>query len=83
MPLLRSGPPPEVCLEIDEAWERAQWALPDGVWLDFETAPDRRRAWGVLRLVDGSVLERLSASDAIAIACGDAAIVALPGGQSV
>jgi hypothetical protein len=82
MSFLRSGPPPEVCFEIDEAWERAQWPLPDGVWLDFESEAGEPRAWGVLRLQDGTALERLGAAEAVALACGDAAMVALPG-QSV
>jgi hypothetical protein len=33
------------------------------------------RAWGELRLDDGTFLTTISASEALAIACGDAAVV--------
>ena len=33
---LPPGPPPEVLAEIDEAWERAQRPLPEGLVLDFD-----------------------------------------------
>jgi hypothetical protein len=74
----RPGPPPEVLWEIGEAWERAQEPLPEGLELDFESEPRLGRAWGVLRLADGTVVERLRAATAVAIACGDAALVAAP-----
>jgi hypothetical protein len=61
-------------MEIDEAWERAQRPLPEGLRLDFESDPTLGRAVGVLRLPDGTVLDRLRASEALAIACGDAAV---------
>jgi hypothetical protein len=67
------GPPPEVLWEIGEAWERAQEALPGGLELDFESDPVLGRAWGVLRLADGTVVEHLGAATAVALACGDAA----------
>jgi hypothetical protein len=76
MPLLRSGPPPEVRREVREAWERAQCPLPDGVVLDFESSSAEARAWGVLRLADGTPIARLSAAEVMAIACGDAAVLA-------
>jgi hypothetical protein len=69
-----AGPPPEVCAEIDEAWERAQRPLPDGVVLDFERLPAVGRAWGMLRLADGTALASLTAAEAIGIACGDAVL---------
>jgi hypothetical protein len=72
------GLPPEVLAEIDEAWGRAQRPLPEGLVLDFEREPELGRAWGVLRLDDGFVLDRISASEALAIACGDAAVLAAP-----
>ena len=68
------GPPPEVHAEIGEAWERAQRPLPDGVVLDFERVSGLGRAWGVLRAADGALVERISAAEALAIACGDAAV---------
>jgi hypothetical protein len=71
---LPSGPPPEVCAEIDEAWERAQRPIADSLTLDFESEPALGRAWGVLRRADGPVVERISATQALAIACGDAAV---------
>ena len=39
--------------------------------LGFDSAPSVRRAWGELRLPDGSVVARLRASEAVALACGD------------
>jgi hypothetical protein len=76
------GPPPEVLTEIGEAWERAQEALPEGLELDFVSDPALGRAWGVLRLADGTVVEHLAATTAVAIACGDAAVLA-PSGLAV
>ena len=73
-----SGPPPEVLAEIDEAWGRAQRPLPEGLVLDFESEPRLGRAWGVLRLDDGCVVDRISAAEALAIACGDAAVLPVP-----
>jgi hypothetical protein len=73
-----SGPPPEVLWEIGEAWERAQEPLPAGLELDFESEPLLGRAWGVLRLGDGTVVEHVSAGTALAIACGDAAVLPEP-----
>jgi hypothetical protein len=71
---LAPGPPPEVCAEIDEAWERARRPLPDGVVLELERLPALGRAWGVLRLADGMELEPLTAAEVVAIACGDAMV---------
>jgi hypothetical protein len=65
------GPPPEVLEEIGEAWERAQDADPM-LLLDFESEPRLARAWGVLRRGDGTVIERVPAAVAVALACGDA-----------
>jgi len=73
---LPAGPPPEVEVEIDAAWERAQ-ALVDGAYeLLFDNDPERRRAWGELQLPGGVPVLGLSASEALALACGDP--VALP-----
>jgi len=73
---LPAGPPPEVLDEIDAAWERAQ-ALVDGVYeMQFERHPATHRAWGELVWPDGTPALRLTASEAVAIACGDP--VALP-----
>jgi hypothetical protein len=75
---LPPGPPPEVLAEIDEAWGRAQRPLPEGVILDFVSEPRFGRAWGVLRLDDGTTLDHIAASEALAIACGDATVLAVP-----
>jgi hypothetical protein len=66
------GPPPEVLDEIAAAWERAQEPLPDGLELGFATVPSLGRAWGELRLADGTLVASIAASEALAIACGDA-----------
>jgi hypothetical protein len=67
---LPAGPPPEVLGEIDAAWERAQ-ALVD-FELCFEIDASRpHRAYGELRRPDGTLERRLTASEAVAIACGD------------
>ena len=68
---LPSGPPPEVLDEIAIAWERAQEPLPDALELYFASEPALGRAWGELRL-DGKLVTSIPASEAIAIACGDA-----------
>jgi hypothetical protein len=73
---LPPGPPPEVLAEIDEAWGRAQRPLPEGLLLHFESEPQLGRAWGVLRMADGTAVDRISASEALALACGDAAVLA-------
>ena len=73
---LPAGPPPEVQDEIGAAWERAQKPV-DGVYeLAFSSNAALRRAWGELRRPDGTPALRLTASEALAIACGDP--VALP-----
>ena len=69
---LLNGPPPEVLDEVGAAWERAQVPLPDGLELWFASEPALGRAWGELRLEDGDLVAGISASEAIAIACGDA-----------
>ena len=69
---LQYGPPPEVLDEIAAAWERAQEPLPDGLELHFASEPALGRAWGELRLDDGELVAGISASEAIALACGDA-----------
>lgn len=78
-PSLRmTGPPPEVLDEIAAAWERARAPLSDALELCFASAPDIGRAWGELRLTGGDVVARIPASEAIAIACGDAALRLAP-----
>ena len=74
---LPPGPPPEVLDEIGQAWERAQ-ALVEGAYeLHFEHDRELRRAWGELHLPGGLPVLRLSATDALAIACGDPVALAV------
>ena len=68
---LPAGPPPEVLDEIDAAWERAQGLLDGELELHFEADHGAHRAFGELRRPDGSVERRLTATEALAIACGD------------
>jgi len=70
-PLL--GPPSHVLAEVDAAWERAQDLIAGELELHFE-----RFLGGVLaelRVPGGETVERLTASEALALACGDAALV--------
>ena len=67
-----AGPPPEVLLEIDIAWERSREMFASDLALHFEVDTVHAEVWAELRLADGSVVERLTASEALAIACGDA-----------
>ena len=66
------GPPPEVLLQLDVAWERARELFDSDLALHFEVDAGLGRVWAELRLADGTVAERLSASEALALACGDA-----------
>ena len=66
-----NGPPPEVLDEIAAAWERAQEPVCDVLELSFASEPALGRAWGELRC-DGALMTAISASEALAIACGDA-----------
>jgi hypothetical protein len=63
--------PNELLDEVAAAWERAQAPLLASLELGFDSAPSVRRAWGELRLPDGSVVARVRASEALALACGD------------
>jgi hypothetical protein len=69
---LPAGPPPEVLQQIDVAWERARELFASDVELHFEVDAEIGRVWAELRAADGSLLERLSASEALALACGAA-----------
>jgi hypothetical protein len=75
---LPSSPPPEVLDEVFAAWERAQEPLPESLALHFVSEPVLGRGWGELRLDDGTFLTSISASEALAIACGDAAVLPAP-----
>jgi hypothetical protein len=79
MPRFRStnpdlqAPPPEVLQQIDVAWERARELFESDLELHFEIDAACGRVWAELRRPDGSVAELLSATEALALACGDAA----------
>jgi hypothetical protein len=68
--------PPHVQLEVDAAWERAQDRFAGELELHFALDALTRRVAGELRAPGGEVCQRLSATEALAIACGDVAIVA-------
>jgi hypothetical protein len=68
---LPAGPPPEVLDEIDAAWERAQEPVNGDLELHFEADELLHRAFARLRRPDGTVEQRLTATEALAIACGD------------
>jgi hypothetical protein len=71
---LPSSPPPEVLQQLDFAWERARELFKSTLELHFEVDSYLGHAWAELRMPDGALVERLSASEAIAIACGDATV---------
>jgi hypothetical protein len=68
--------PDHVQAEVDVAWERAQDLFAGELELHFALDELTRRVTGELRAPGGAVLERLSAGEALAIACGDVAVVA-------
>ncbi len=64
--------PAEVLAEVDAAWERAQDLVADELELHFDVSVSGR-VRGELRAADsGELVSRLSASEALAVACGDA-----------
>jgi hypothetical protein len=69
---LPAGPPPEVLQQIDVAWERARELFESELELRFEVDAAEGLVWAELRAPDGTLLDRLSASEALALACGDA-----------
>ena len=71
-PLL--SPPDHVLAEVDAAWERAQDLIAGELELHFERFLGGVRA--SLRVPGGETVERLTAAEALALACGDAALVA-------
>jgi hypothetical protein len=75
---LPAGPPPEVLDEIDAAWERAQELVDGEFELHFEGDDFLHRAFADLRRPHGTVEHRLTATEALAIACGDPVELAAP-----
>ena len=72
-PLL--GPPAHVLAEVDAAWERAQDLFAGELELHFALDALTRQVTGELRAPGGTVCERISATEALAIACGEVALV--------
>lgn len=73
-PLL--DPPPHVLAEVDAAWERAQDLIAGELELHFALDSATRRVSGELRVPGAAeAWERLSATEALLLACGDAALV--------
>ena len=70
-PLLDS-PPECVLAEVDAAWERAQDLFAGELELHFAVGSLAGSLRCELRTEDGSVCERVTASEALALACGDA-----------
>jgi hypothetical protein len=75
---LSFAPPADVLDQVFDAWERAQEPLGGILHLGFASEPALGRAWGELRSADGTFLTSISASEALAIAGGDAAVVPAP-----
>ena len=71
---LPAGPPPEVLAQIDVAWERARELFESDHELHFEVDDVLGRVWAELRDADGTVMDRLSAAEALEFACGDAVL---------
>ena len=79
---LPAAPPPEALAQVDAAWERAQAPFAGELELHFVLDPVMRRVHGELRVPGAdSAWERLSAREALALACGDA--VAVGAGEAV
>ena len=72
-PLL--DPPSHVLAEVDAAWERAQDLFVGELELHFAIESASGRVSGELRVPGGEACERLSATEALLLACGDAALV--------
>ena len=68
---LAAGPPPEVLLEVEAAWERAQVLADSGVEIHFEADHVRHRAFASVLRGDGT-RRRVGARQAVLTACGDA-----------
>lgn len=66
------SPPAHVLAEVDAAWERSQNLVAGELELHFATSRVGSRVSGELRVPGGATVERLSASEALALACGDA-----------
>jgi hypothetical protein len=72
---LPPSPPPEVLDEVAAAWERARVLVLAGFTLDLRTARWSRRLRAQLRGPGEASGRRLTPSDVLALACGDAPTV--------
>ena len=72
-------PPPEVLAEVDAAWERSADFCGDDLDLRVRVGRISGRVSGELRCED-VVLERLSPSQILALACGDPLPLSRPAG---
>jgi hypothetical protein len=70
---LPAGPPPEVLQQINVAWKRARDLFDSALEIHYEVDAEHGRVSAQLRAFDGSLVEQLSAPEAVALACGDAA----------
>jgi hypothetical protein len=77
---LLPGPPSHVLAEVDAAWERAQDLFAGELELHFAVDSFTRAVSGELRVPSGDVWERVSAGEALAIACGDVAVLPVSAG---
>jgi hypothetical protein len=69
------GPPAHVLAEVDAAWERSQDLVAGELELHFARALPGGRVVGELRVPGGGeLIDRLSPSEALALACGDAGL---------
>jgi hypothetical protein len=69
------GPPAHVLAEVDAAWERSQDLVAGELELHFAQALMGGHVTGELRLPGGGdLIERVSATEALALACGDVAL---------
>jgi hypothetical protein len=65
--------PAEVAAEVDAAWERAQDLVDDEFELHFEVSVSGRVRGELRAAWSGELVSRLSASEALLVACGDPA----------
>jgi hypothetical protein len=64
--------PAAVLDEVDAAWERSERLVAGELELHFDVAVDGRVGGALRDAADGRLVWRLSATEALAIACGDA-----------
>jgi hypothetical protein len=64
--------PVDVLAEIDAAWERSADLVADELELHFEVSLSGRVRGELRAACGGELVSRLSATEALALACGDA-----------